>query len=130
MAFSVLAFGFLVPRGRRRRLAFGAALGFGGFVGLARIAQGGHFLSDTIFAALFMALLAWLLHRWIVARDGLAAPWLRRGVTAAGRLARTAGRRIAPSSTHPLGRFPPPTPPPPPPLTLSVPSLHPPLPPS
>src|SRR5260370_24130057 len=105
MAFSVLAFGFLVPRGRRRRLAFGAALGFGGFVGLARIAQGGHFLSDTIFAALFMALLAWLLHRWIVAGNGLAAPWLRRGATAAGRLVRDACRRIARSSTDPFGRF-------------------------
>jgi membrane-associated phospholipid phosphatase len=46
-----------------------AAIAAGSFAGLIRIGAGGHFLSDVIFAGLFMALvargLAWLvLERW------------------------------------------------------------------
>ena len=54
-----------------------AALGFGGLVALVRIGQGGHFLSDNIFAALLVGAVAWGLHRWIVEDDGLDRPWAR-----------------------------------------------------
>lgn len=42
----------LLARGRWRRPALAAALAFGVTVGLVRIAQGGHFLSDVVAAAL------------------------------------------------------------------------------
>ena len=64
------AFAFLLGTDpiRRRRL-FLAAIAAGSFAGFIRIGAGGHFLSDVIFAGLFMALvargLAWLvLERW------------------------------------------------------------------
>ncbi|MGF1620126.1 MAG: phosphatase PAP2 family protein [Rhodomicrobiaceae bacterium] len=64
------AFAFLLGTdpGRRRKL-FLAAIAAGSFAGLIRIAAGGHFLSDVVFAGLFMAFvargLAWLvLERW------------------------------------------------------------------
>jgi lipid A 4'-phosphatase len=71
MAFSLIGFAFLPATRRRRRQIAAAALGFGGFVGLARIAQGGHFLSDTVFAALLVSGTAWLLHRYVVEYRGL-----------------------------------------------------------
>jgi lipid A 4'-phosphatase len=78
MAFSLIGFAFLpAARQRRRQLAV-AALAFGGFVGLARIAQGGHFLSDTIFAGLLVTAVAWLLHRFVVEQQGLDRPLIRR----------------------------------------------------
>jgi lipid A 4'-phosphatase len=74
MAFALIGFAFL-PTTQRRRQRLGAAIfTFGGFVGLARIAQGGHFLSDTVFAALLSIGTAWALHRWIVEGDGLEQP--------------------------------------------------------
>ena len=51
-----------------RALAIGAALVYGTTIGLVRMARGGHFLSDVIFAGIFTALVVWLLHglfyRW------------------------------------------------------------------
>ncbi len=95
LAFSLVAFAFLLPPGPPRRRAIGGVLAFGGLVGFVRIAQGGHFLSDVVFAGLLVygttALLCW----WIVEQDGLAAPPLRllyrrggQGVASAWRLAR------------------------------------------
>jgi lipid A 4'-phosphatase len=52
IGFSFLAFWF-IWRGRRRRLAMGAligALALGSLLGLARIIQGRHFLSDVLWA--------------------------------------------------------------------------------
>lgn len=48
MGFYFLSFGYLFPRQRRRWLGIG--LGLGGFIGLARIAQGAHFISDVVFS--------------------------------------------------------------------------------
>ena len=42
--------------------------------GLVRVAQGGHFLSDVVFAGVFMALTAAGLHRLLFRRPGEAAP--------------------------------------------------------
>ena len=78
LAFSLVAFAFLLPRGPPRRRGIAAALALGGIVGLVRIAQGGHFLSDVVYAGLLVLGTTALLHWWIVDRDGLAAPMLQR----------------------------------------------------
>jgi len=78
LGFSLFSFAFVLPPGRSRRCGVAVALGFGALVGLGRIAQGAHFLSDVVYAGLLTygttALLCW----WIVDRDGLAAPPLVR----------------------------------------------------
>jgi lipid A 4'-phosphatase len=71
LAFSLVGFAFLLPFGPRRQAAIGAALVFGALVGLGRIAQGRHFLSDVVYAGLIVFATSWLLYRWIVLRDGL-----------------------------------------------------------
>jgi membrane-associated phospholipid phosphatase len=86
-----VAFAAVPATFRRRRQIALAGLGFGAFVGLARMAQGGHFLSDTIFAGFLMVAVAWLLHRWIVTGDGLSHPMLGR---AGARLAVTATKLV------------------------------------
>ena len=48
-----------------RPLAYGAALTFGFAYSFLRIAAGGHFLSDTVFAGLFTFLVIWLLYALI-----------------------------------------------------------------
>jgi lipid A 4'-phosphatase len=78
LGFSLVAFAFLLPRGGRRRAATAAALVIGAVIGLARVVQGAHFLSDVVFAGLLIYGTTALLYWWIVGRDGLAAPPLRR----------------------------------------------------
>lgn len=80
LAFSMVSFAFLLPAGRRRRAALGAALAFGALIGLGRIAAGHHFLSDIVDAGLIVVATTWLLHWWLVVRDG-ATPiieWVKR----------------------------------------------------
>jgi lipid A 4'-phosphatase len=96
MAFSLVGLGFLPATRRRRQWVTGAALGFGGLVALVRIGQGGHFLSDNIFAALLVIAVAWGLHRWIVEDDGLDRPWVRRLANAtSGAVVGATGRLLA-----------------------------------
>jgi len=59
MGYYLLAFLF-VARKRRWAIAF-AAYTLGTAIGLVRIAQGAHFLSDVIFAGFFTFLVAWVL---------------------------------------------------------------------
>lgn len=90
LAFSLVSFAFLLPAGRRRQVALGAALGFGTLVGLGRIAAGNHFLSDVVDAGLISIATSWLTHQWIVVHDG-ATPiiaWIKR------RAATQFGRRM------------------------------------
>ena len=61
MMFFALA---MVSRRRRARLVALGLLG-GTLAGFIRIAQGGHFLSDVVFAGVLMALIADLLH-WVI----------------------------------------------------------------
>ena len=60
MGYYLLAFLF-VARKRRWAIAL-AAYTLGTAIGLVRIAQGAHFLSDVIFAGFFTFLVAWILH--------------------------------------------------------------------
>jgi lipid A 4'-phosphatase len=78
LGFSLVAFGFLLPPGRSRNRGLAAALGFGALVGFARIAQGGHFLSDVVYAGLLVFGTTTVLYWWIVQCDGLASPPLLR----------------------------------------------------
>jgi lipid A 4'-phosphatase len=83
-AFWTLAPAALAPP-QWRLLAYGGALAFGAAVGLLRIAGGGHFFSDVIFAGVFTFLLIWITHgilyRWAATRttDGAIERFLARG---------------------------------------------------
>ncbi len=60
--FALSAFGFVFWR--RRWSIYGGAGVFGGLVGLGRIAQGAHYLSDVIFSGIFVFVIAYLLARY------------------------------------------------------------------
>jgi lipid A 4'-phosphatase len=79
-AFWTLAPAALAPP-QWRLLAYGAALAFGGGIGVLRIASGGHFFTDVVFAGVIMYLVIWLGHgliyRWAASRTAVAA-FLRR----------------------------------------------------
>jgi len=66
LGFSLVAFAFLLPAGRTRYRGIAAAIAFGMLVGLGRIAQGAHFLSDVVFAGLIVYAVTVLLYWWIV----------------------------------------------------------------
>ncbi len=61
--FALSAFAFVFWR--RRRLIYAGAAAFGGLVGLGRIVQGAHFLSDVIFSGIFVFVIAYLLARYV-----------------------------------------------------------------
>ena len=68
-ASSVYALGFAIAMMARRRRAILMALAIfaGTVIGFIRIGQGGHFLSDIIFAGVLMAIVVALMH-WLVFR--------------------------------------------------------------
>lgn len=72
VGFVFVAPAFLVPGRRWRRRAIAGALVLGGVMGIARIAQGAHFLSDVVASGFFVFAASWVLYRWIVVGDGLA----------------------------------------------------------
>lgn len=76
--FALIAIGLAgAPRTRRRWLAVGLAAGL--LVGLGRIVQGGHFLSDVLFSGLVIWLVGWGVHyAWLLWR---ARRLKRRGHT-------------------------------------------------
>jgi lipid A 4'-phosphatase len=72
--FALLAYAFLASGWRRRWIA-GGAIGFGSLLGVVRLAQGGHFLSDVVFSGLLVGGVTWLLAWLILERDIGAAIW-------------------------------------------------------
>jgi lipid A 4'-phosphatase len=60
-----------------RALAYGASLALGTGMAVVRVIQGGHFVSDTIFAGVFTFLIVWIVH-------GLIYRWPRTRLTDAG----------------------------------------------
>ena len=96
---SIFALGFAVALLARRRRAtlMGVAVLAGSLIGFIRIGEGGHFLSDVVFAGVFMGLVVALLH-WIVfglSRGllGDEARWHDMAVAGAHRL-RASGARL------------------------------------
>jgi lipid A 4'-phosphatase len=71
MGFYLVSFAFLVGDPRRRHWAEAGALGFGALSGMARIVEGGHFLSDTVFSGILVYATSFGLHRAIMT-DALA----------------------------------------------------------
>jgi len=86
--FSLIAVALLA--GRFRRLAFAAAIAVGVVMALVRIAMGGHFFSDTVFAALTVTLVSLIAHHAIVGRH---VPWVNRTAVRAAAPLMTAWRR-------------------------------------
>ncbi|MGE5148068.1 MAG: phosphatase PAP2 family protein, partial [Candidatus Eiseniibacteriota bacterium] len=79
-----MLFGFfgvaLLVRGRRRRAAALAAVTvLGAMAGLGRMMQGGHFLSDVIFAGVFVFAVAWILEKLML--EPKVAGWLQDRLT-------------------------------------------------
>lgn len=62
MAFALVALGLLAAR-RRRAWLIMLAIAAGAVVGFGRIVQGGHFLSDVVFSAIFTVAIAVSLYR-------------------------------------------------------------------
>ncbi|MGD0024233.1 MAG: phosphatase PAP2 family protein, partial [Xanthobacteraceae bacterium] len=82
-AFWTLAPAALAPP-QWRLPAYGAALAFGAAIGVLRVAGGGHFFTDVVFAGVFMYLLVWATHglifRWRLTRmadDAVERPLAR-----------------------------------------------------
>ena len=67
IGFVLLALGYAFPRHRRRWFAAGIALGL--LVGLGRMIQGRHFLSDVIFSGLFVTMASMWLNSMMVYYD-------------------------------------------------------------
>ena len=66
------AVGLLVPQWAAVLFAVGTLSGLA--AGLVRISQGAHFLSDVVFAGVFMALTAVMVHRAVLGRAALERP--------------------------------------------------------
>ncbi|HEX7007941.1 MAG TPA: phosphatase PAP2 family protein [Alphaproteobacteria bacterium] len=87
MLFGFFGFALLLAPGRRRAMAVAGVAVLGAMAGLGRMMQGGHFLSDVIFAGIFVYSVAWLLEKLLL--DPGVAAWsqqkltLRPGATAA-----------------------------------------------
>jgi len=79
VGFALVAYGFLAGDRRRRRAISVASLAAGALIGLARMAQGAHFLSDVVFAGLAVFGVAGLLSWGLLERDlgGVLWRWLR-----------------------------------------------------
>jgi membrane-associated PAP2 superfamily phosphatase len=98
-AFWTLAPAALAPP-QWRAAAYAGALTFGAAVSALRVAGGGHFFTDVVFAGVFTFLLIWVLHglifRWPATRltdDAVERPLVRAGEALRGIFAAFAPRR-------------------------------------
>ena len=70
----------------RGGILFLIGFAFASVMGLVRMAQGGHFLSDVVFAMLLTWLVAWLVHslvfRWILPTGSSGTRDMRHGASA------------------------------------------------
>jgi lipid A 4'-phosphatase len=93
VGFATLALALLAAR--RRGVAIAAAIGTGAALGAMRIAQGGHFFSDVVFAGVFTALPVLLLHRFLIAAPPDYATLTRRATGSVPRAVALAAAAVA-----------------------------------
>lgn len=76
MGYVLLAGATLVARRQiwLQRLAVGSAVGYGSLLGLTRMVQGGHFLSDVAWSGLLMTLLTMLLRQSLIGPQHVSGP--------------------------------------------------------
>jgi len=73
VGFFLVSAALLAPGLATRRWTIAGAVLAGAALGLMRIAQGGHFLSDVIASGFLVTGLSWLLYRAVVVHDGAGA---------------------------------------------------------
>ena len=73
VGFFLVSTALLVPGLATRRWAIVGAVAVGAALGLMRIAQGGHFLSDVVASGFLVTGLNWLLYRAVVVHDSVGA---------------------------------------------------------
>ena len=73
LAFTMIAIAFAAPRIRTLWLTLATA--FGVIIGINRIVQGAHFLSDTLFAAIFMSLCVLLMYMIVIEQRWGISKW-------------------------------------------------------
>jgi lipid A 4'-phosphatase len=73
VGFFLVSAALLIPGMAARRWAIVGAVAAGAALGFVRLAQGGHFLSDVVASGFLVVGLSWILHRAIIAHDGLGA---------------------------------------------------------
>jgi lipid A 4'-phosphatase len=81
IGFALLAPALLLPAGRRRA-GVAAGLALGAALGVMRMLQGAHFLSDVVFCAVVVAATVLLLHWAMFAEDGSPRSALGRRLSA------------------------------------------------
>ena len=100
-ASATFALGFALAMLVRRRRAelMAAAVALGSVAGLIRMGEGGHFLSDVVFAAMFMALdvalMYWLVFNVLARRTRDEAWWHERTLAMTGELRRKSAETVA-----------------------------------
>ena len=100
-ASATFALGFAVAMLARRRRAelMAAAVAVGSIAGLIRMGEGGHFLSDVVFAAVFMALdvalMYWLVFHVLAHRTRDEAWWHEKTLAVSGELRRKSADAVA-----------------------------------
>lgn len=77
VGFALVAGAFIC---RRRRVWLVLGLVSGSAIGLMRMAQGGHFLSDVVFSFYAVLAISWLLHRLMFQRETPRYLWSRRSL--------------------------------------------------
>ena len=100
-ASATFALGFAIAMLARRRRAelMAAAVALGGVAGLIRMGEGGHFLSDVVFAGVFMALdvalMYWLVFNVLARRTRDEAWWHEKTLAVTGQLRRKSAETVA-----------------------------------
>lgn len=75
IGFYLASFALLAPTPQRRRLGIALAIAAGAALGIVRLAQGGHFLSDVVTSGFLVFAVSWALHRLVIVHNGLGALW-------------------------------------------------------
>jgi lipid A 4'-phosphatase len=100
-ASATFALGFAIAMLARRRRAelMAGAVAAGSIAGLVRMGEGGHFLSDVVFAGVFMALdvalMYWLVFHVLVPRTREEAWWHDKTLAVTGEVRRKSGYAVA-----------------------------------